>query len=79
MMAAAVTAAAVLTTVVTFAVVVVVMITLYIGVICQITLEESFHSGIRITADTTEQLDAGSCQRHLCTAADATADQHICI
>ena len=73
----AVTAAAMLTAVVTFTMVVVMMVALHIGVICQLVVQKSLYSRIRVAADTTIQLDAGSSQCHLRSAANTTTDQHI--
>ena len=78
-MTAAVTSAAVIAAGMAFPMMMVVMIALYIRVELQIAGYKSFHSGICIAGYTAEQPDPGCGQRHLGTAANAAADQHICI
>ena len=56
---------------------VVVVVAAYIGVKCQLTCKQCLHRLVCITADTAVQTDIGICQRHLCAATDAAADQGI--
>ena len=48
-----------------------------IGIIIQIARQECFHSIVSVTGNAAIELDASLSQSHLCTAADATADQNI--
>ena len=75
----AITAAAVVSAGMSLAVVMVVVVTLGFGVIVQAVCKECLHCLVRITVDTTEKLDACLCQSHLRTAADATANEDVCI
>ena len=75
----AVTAAAVVTAGVSFTVVMVVVVTLGFGVIVQIVYKEGLYCLVSITVDTAEKLDACLCQSHLRTAADAAANEDVCI
>ena len=54
-----------------------VMVTADVGIVIQIACQECFHSVIGIAGNAAVELDASLSQRHLSTAADATADQHI--
>lgn len=71
-MTAAVTAAAVFT-----AMLMVMMITAHIRIEFRTACQQGRHRIICVTADTAVQADPGACQRRLCTAADAAADQRI--
>ena len=75
----AVTAAAMGTTGVSITMVMVVVVTLGFGIIVQAVCKECLHCFVRITVDTAEKLDARLCQSHLCTAADAAANEYFCI
>ena len=57
---------------------VIVMAALYIGVIVEVACQECRYCRVAVAADAAVQTDARLCQCHLCTAADAAADQHIC-
>ena len=70
-------AAAVIAAGVAFAMVMV--ITLDVGVKGEVSSQEVRNRCIRITGHTAVKLNAGLCQGHLGTAADAATDQHICI
>lgn len=74
-----VTAAALGTTGVAFAMVMVVVVTLGFGIIVQAVCKECLHCLVRITVDTAEELDAGLGKCHLRTAADAAANEYVCI
>ena len=71
-----ITAASVITAGVTFAVMIVV-IAADIGVEAQRACQQVFHRGVSVTTATAVQGDTCLLERHLGTAADATADQHI--
>ena len=71
-------AAAVVTAGVTFlAVLVVMVVTVNIGIVAQISVEQCAHRRISVSADTAVELDACFGQSRLCTAADATANQSV--
>ena len=57
----------------------IVMIALHIGVKTQIAGQEILNSSICMAEATAVKLNASLGQRHLGTAADATADQNICV
>ena len=57
----------------------IVMIALHIGVKTQIAGQEILNSSICMAEATAVKLNASLGQRHLGTAADTTADQHICV
>ena len=69
-------AAAVITAGVAFAMMIVV-VTLHIGIECQSAVYKSLYSRICITGDTTVELNVCGCERHLCAATDAAANQNI--
>ena len=60
-----------------FAVGMVVMVAADIGVIAQIAIQQCMHRCIRLAMDATVELDTRLGQCHLCTAADAAADQRV--
>ena len=71
-------AAAVVTAGVTFlAVLVVMVVTVNIGIVAQISVEQCAHRRISVPADTAVELDARLGQCCLRTAADASADQSV--
>jgi len=72
-------AAAVIAAGVAFAVVMVMMVALNIGIKAQITCQEVCDRCVGIAAAATVKLNTCLSQGHLCTAADAAADQNICI
>ena len=73
-------AAAVIAAIVTLAMVMLSMVVaLDIGVVIQLSCQEGFHRSIRISGYTAVELDSRCCQRHLGTAADAAANQHLCL
>ena len=74
----AISAAAVASAVVTV-IVVMVMIADSIRLISQCTCQQFFYSHVSRTHNAGIQLDPRFCQSHSCTAADAAANQHICI
>ena len=74
-----VAAAAVIAAGVTLAVMMVVVIAPDIGVEGQIACQEICNRCVCITGASTVKLDTGLGQCHLCTAADAAADQNICV
>ena len=76
--AAVVASAAVAAAVVFFAVMVVVVIAFCGRVIVESACCEAFHSLVSITLDAAEQLYARLSQRHLCAAANSSADEHVC-
>ena len=78
-MTAAVAAAAVITAGMLLTVVMVVVVAADIGIKVQCACQEQGNSLIRITANAAVKLDASLCQCHLCAAADAATDQHICL
>ena len=53
------------------------MAAVYIRIIAQIPCKKCLYRLVRISGNTAVQLDFGLCQRHLCTAADASADQRL--
>ena len=78
-MSAVVAAAAVVAAGMALAMVMVVVVALDIGVKGQIAGKQGFHRSVCIAGHTAEEPDACCCQGHLGTAADAAADQNICI
>ena len=74
-----VAAAAVIAAGVTFTMVMVMMVALDIGVKAEITGQVIGNRCVGITGTAAVELDAGLCQCHLGAAADAAADQNICI
>lgn len=78
-MSAAVAAAAAASAGVAFAVMMVMMIAPDIGIKSQIAGEKCFHRSVRIAGNTAEEPDSGGSQCHLSTAANAAADENICI
>ena len=75
---AAMLAAAVVTAGVTFlAVLVVMVVTVNIGIVAQISVEQCAHRRISVPADTAVELDACFGQCCLRTAADASANQSV--
>ena len=78
-MAAAVAAAAVVAAGVGFAVVMVMVVALNMGIEGQFAGEEGSYRCVRIAGNTAEKLNTGGCQCYLGAAADAAADQNICI
>ena len=72
--AGAVMAGAIVTVV---AVLVIVVVTVYIGVEVQLTGDQGVHRVIRAALHAAVELDAGLLERHLRTAANAAADEHI--
>ena len=60
-----------------FAVVMVVMITFCKRIVNEVACCKSFSRFVSVAFDTAENFDAGLCERHLCAAADAAADQCI--
>ena len=78
--AVVVAAAAVAAAGVTFTVVMVMtmVIALDIGIVYQLTGNQSFHGCVRAAGYAAEQANAGCCQCHLRAAADAAADESIC-
>ena len=76
----AVAAAAMVTAGVAFAMVVLaVMVALDVGIESQLALCQSLGCCVSTAGNTTVQGNACCCQRHLGTAADAAADQCVCI
>lgn len=76
-MAAAVTSAAVIAAGMTFAMMMVVMIAADIGIVCQLSGQESLHRIVSVTGDTAKKLNARVGQRHLRATADAAANQDL--
>ena len=76
--AATMTAASMIAANMVFPMMMVVMITPYIRIEIQLVIQKSSNSSIRIARDTAVQLDAGLCQCHLRSTANAAANQHIC-
>ena len=75
---AAMLAAAVVTAGVTsFAVLVVMVVTVNIGVVAQISVEQCAHRRISVPADTAVELDTCFGECCLCTVADASANQSV--
>ena len=74
-----VAAAAVVTAGVIFSVMVIMVVTLRIGIKSKAARGEGFCRLIRIAADTAAKPDAGLGKGCLGTAADAAADQHVCV
>lgn len=74
--ARAVMTAAMVATGVTFAVMVVV-VALYVGIKSERAAKQRFDCGITGTADSAVKFDACLSYRHLCTAADATANKSV--
>ena len=74
-----VAAAAVIAAGVTFTMVMVVMVALDIGVEAEITGQVIGNRCVGITGTAAVELNTGLCQCHLGTAADAAADQNICV
>ena len=80
MMTTAVTAfAAMVSANMTFTMMVVVMIALDIGIEFQLSFQECCYCCICVTGNSTIQLNTSLGQCHLCTTANATANQHICV
>ena len=76
---AAMTAAVVCSATVTaLAVLVIVVVALDVGVIAKIVRKIRLDCCVARTADTSIELDARLCKRHLCATADASADKNIC-
>ena len=78
MMAAAV-ATAVAAAAMAFAVVVIVVIATNIGVEFQSACQKQSNCLVCIAPDTTVEFDAGLLECHLCAAANAAANQNICL
>ena len=76
-MAAMLTAAVVTAGMTFLAVLVVMMVTVNIGIVAQISVEQCAHRRISVPADTAVELDARLGQCCLRTAADATANQSV--
>ena len=77
--AAVMTAAAVIAAYMVFPMMMVVMITPYIRVEIQLVIQKSSNSNICITRDTSIQFDASLCQCHLRSTANAATNQYICV
>ena len=77
MIAAGMASTAVITTGVAFAMFMIVVAAADIGVKVQLTGKESFYSFVGLAGNAAVKADVGSCQCHLCAAADAAADQNI--
>ena len=78
-MVAVMFSAAVIAAGVAFAVMMIVVVAADIGIECQLSGQQGFHSSIGAAGDSTVELYACGCQGHLGTAADTAADQHICV
>ena len=79
MSAAALRAAAVISTIMThIAVLMVVVIALDVGVIAEIVLKKRLYCCVASSADTSIELDTRIGKCHLRTASDATADKNVC-
>ena len=61
----------------TFTVMMVMVVAADIGIICQLTGQQSFHSGIGTAGNTAEETDAGGGKCHLGACSDATANQNF--
>ena len=77
MIAAGMASTAVITTGVAFAMFMIVVTAADIGVKAQLTGKESFYSFVGLAGNAAVKADIGSCQCHLCAAADAAADEDI--
>ena len=77
MMAASVTFAVVMTASVAFAVIVIMVVTCYVRVVNQFTLEIFFYLFICITAASASENDALLEKSVLCTGADTAADEEL--
>ena len=75
----AVTAAAVVSAGMSLTVVMVVVVTLGFGIIVQTVCKECLHCFVRITVDTAKELNTCLGKCHLRTAADAAANEYVCI
>lgn len=72
-------AAAVFTASVILAVMMVMVVTFGIGIISKVPCNKALYRFVCISVDTAIELNACLCKCHLCTAANAPADQHIYI
>ena len=79
MFPAAIVTAPVITAYMAFSMMMVMMIAPHIGVIVQLAFNVSRNCRIRIAGNSAVQLNSGCRQCHLRTAANAAADQHICV
>ena len=72
-------ATTVFTTSVILAVMMVMVVTFGIGIISKVPCNKALYRFVCISVDTAIELNACLCKCHLCTAANAPADQHIYI
>jgi len=77
MVTAGMAAAAVVAAGMAFAVLVVMVAAAHVGVEVQLVGQQGLYSLVCLTGNAAVQTDVGGSQRHLCTAADAAADQNV--
>ena len=70
-------ATAVFTASVVFAVMMVMVVAFGIGIISKVSCNKALYRFVRISVDTAVELNTGLGKCHLCTAANAAADQYI--
>lgn len=55
------------------------VIALYVGIVCKLACQQCLDSCVCITGNTAEKLDPRILQGHLSAAANAAADENVCI